>query len=372
MKPSGRVERHVTCRVGFGDGFANLGGGQQAAIERRRQPRMEKEALALHHRILPGAEIGQRRAHEMAERAPCFPGGDRQVECLDRSEMVGEALLDEIKHLARHSIRREAHRVRVDGALAWRLAVLLVEVPDAALGLIPVHQQAGLAAHLAVEMLHDEFVPALRPGLEIEDRAEEAVVLDDLHRQPEPMPPALDRLLHAPLAGLDDADPLGLVPADGPLDLAVEAAAVAALAKRDVIDRPAIPFEFGGEVPHRRQDQRDLRLVMSDVGRLLGDLHHQHHRILLRDITERGEIMVTLVAEDGDQDHASETKPPQLSFHDGRCVQAHSVPLPARCAMHAHLRPRRTDERLPLGAIDYPLAAQSMSRMRPQMASSAA
>mgnify|MGYP000482235554 CR=1 FL=1 len=56
----------------------------------------------------------------------------------------------------------------------------LVELP--ASRLVAVHQQPGLAAHLAVEILHPQFLAALRPGRELIARAEETVVLTGLDR----------------------------------------------------------------------------------------------------------------------------------------------------------------------------------------------
>jgi hypothetical protein len=61
------------------------------------------------------------------------------------------------------------------------LAVVVVVVPLAALGLVAVHQEAGLAPHLAVEPLHPQFLAPLGPGLEFGMRTQEAVVGELVH-----------------------------------------------------------------------------------------------------------------------------------------------------------------------------------------------
>ena len=92
---------------------------------------------------------------------------------------------------------------------------------------------------------------------------------------------------------------VGAVAAHGALDLAREAAAVAARVEPDVIDRPALVLQLGGEVAHRREDEGDLLLVMTDISGLVPHLHHQDDgpcRILP---IEAGNIVTQLVAEDG-------------------------------------------------------------------------
>ena len=63
-----------------------------------------------------------------------------------------------------------------------RLAVIRIEIPLAADRLVAVHQQAGLAAHVAVEILHAQLLAARRPGLERRRRTQEAIVGQDVDR----------------------------------------------------------------------------------------------------------------------------------------------------------------------------------------------
>ena len=184
-----------------------------------------------------------------------------------------------------------------------RGAIVLVEVPLTALGLaVRVHQQPGLAAHVAVEEFHHQFVARLRPGLELEDTANEAVVGQHVDGKAERPRPAIDRGLDPPFARFDDADAARAMPRHRSSHFAGEAAAIVRVVESDVIDRPSGSAKLGGEMAHRRQDERDLPLVVANVNGLVVDLHHQHHRVGRIDSAQRGEAMRQLVAEDWDEE----------------------------------------------------------------------
>jgi hypothetical protein len=167
------------------------------------------------------------------------------------------------------------------------------------------HQQAGLAAHLAIEELHHEIVARLCPGLEFQYPADEAIVGKHVDGDAESPGPAVDHRLHAPFARLDYADRGWGVAPHRALYLAAEAAAIVGIVEPYIVDIPAFGLQFRREMPHRREDQCDLRLVVPDVGRLLRNLHHQDDGVVLRHAPERGKAVRQLIAEYGDEDRHS-------------------------------------------------------------------
>ena len=76
--------------------------------------------------------------------------------------------------------RLEAKRRGHEEVSICRVAVLRIIVPLPAGWIIAVHQQAGLAAHLAVEIFHTELFAAIRPGGELVLGAQEPAVGENL------------------------------------------------------------------------------------------------------------------------------------------------------------------------------------------------
>ena len=76
-----------------------------------------------------------------------------------------------------------------------------------------------------------------------------------------------------------------------------EAAAIARVVEGDVIDRRAPGAQRLGEVPHGREDEGDLLLVMPDVGAFLHRLDQQHH-VAVGKIPQAADREMELVAED--------------------------------------------------------------------------
>ncbi len=115
----------------------------------------------------------------------------------------------------------------------------------------------------------------LGPAREILAWAQEAVVGADLHRHRQGLAPILHHLPDPPLAGLGDDDARGRMTGHRPLQLAGEAAGVAGLGQADVVDRDALGFQFGREMAHRGEQERDLLLVVAHIGRLVPHLDQQ-------------------------------------------------------------------------------------------------
>ncbi len=68
----------------------------------------------------------------------------------------------------------------------------------------------------------------------------------------------------------------------------------------DVVERPALRRDLGGEVAHCREEHRDARLGAPDVGRFAGRLDHQHAVARRIEAGEGGIVESELVAEDED------------------------------------------------------------------------
>ena len=97
--------------------------------------------------------------------------------------------------------RSRCHQDKRD-VVRGRFAVLGIVVPLATFGGVAIHQQAGLAAHVAVEILHPQRLAALGPSVEFILRADEPGVR--FHRQLERH--VFERLDQAPFAGLGGDD----------------------------------------------------------------------------------------------------------------------------------------------------------------------
>jgi hypothetical protein len=105
----------------------------------------------------------------------------------------------------------------------------------------------------------------------------------------------------------------GLCKPYGALDLGGEAARLPGLGERAVLEPPAVRTQHLSEMPHRREDERDLLAVMRDVRRLLVDLAHEHEVALTIGVAQRGERKRELIAEHQDEppSHRVASPPPR-------------------------------------------------------------
>ena len=299
------VERRAPLAIGFLRAAAQLERVEQAEIDAGREHRMEQIVLARDHRVLIGAETFYPLGEKGIGGLSGLLARDGPAELPERAEMVGEPSLDQLDDLLRYGIGFELGPFGGGQPLLGRLAVLAVVIPRAAFGLAVLgHEQPGLAPHLAVEELHPEFLAVLRPVVEFGLAADEAVVAQDFYFAGELVRPLLHVLPHAPLACLDNADETRLVPFDRARDLAGEAAGIVRIAKFGVVDAPSRIAQFLGEMAHGGKDQRDLLLVVADIGRLVPHLHHQDDAIVLGAPAQAGKVAGQLVAEDGHKDGA--------------------------------------------------------------------
>ncbi len=152
----------------------------------------------------------------------------------------------------------------------------MVEVPLPAGGLVAIHQQAGLAAHFAVEILHAKLLAPLRPGSEFIARADEPAIEAKLDIDAEAFAPTLLHLEHAPFRCFGGDHAMRYVARNGPRQFTGQRAGVCRIVEPDIVDLPAKAAQFIGEGAHRGEDEGQLLLVVANVGRLVRDLGHQH------------------------------------------------------------------------------------------------
>ena len=138
--------------------------------------------FVLEHGVLVVAEAGEAFLDEMVEDLEGALMGDGVMEGLEVTEMVGEFAGNVFEGLAGDGVGREAGGLGNDSAFGRGLAVVVIVVPFAALGVIAVHEDVIAAAHLAVEEFHAELFAARGPAREIFGAAEEPVVGEDFNR----------------------------------------------------------------------------------------------------------------------------------------------------------------------------------------------
>ena len=268
---------------------------EELQVHRGGEARVEEERLAGPHRVLEAAEGGEAVREEVVEGTQGRRAGHRPIEAVEAPGVRGEAPGNEIEDLARRRVgsagEGRAHRPGSPGAKAR--AVRRVEVEGASRGALALHQEAGLPPHLAVEELHPELPAPLRPLPELRGRAQEVPVGQDL----ETRDGREQFLLHPPLARLDDDDPLGAEPVHGLRELGPEGR----LGELDVRDVAAVGAEIVAEVAHRREEERDARLVRPDLLALRGDLRHEDPVAFRVEAVERRRRGVELVPEDDDE-----------------------------------------------------------------------
>ena len=241
---------------------------------------MVEELLPRQHRILVIAEMRQCGLQEMRECRLGIGAGGGKPEGFERPEMVGKTCLDQINHLAGDRIGGKAQRLRHQKVALRGLAVVMVEIPLAAFRLLAVHQQPGLAAHLAVEILHAQRLAPLSPAIELGMAGDETVVGEDLNIQGRIK--RLQALQHAPLAGFGHADMGGTMPLGSAEQFARKAAAIAGTIQPNIIDLPAGQTQLFGEMAHCGKEESNLLFMMANIACLTHNLGHQHDGFIRR------------------------------------------------------------------------------------------
>ncbi len=214
--------------------------------------------------------------------------------------MLSKPLPNERQHIQCRLVRLEVHRLRIVETALGRSTVFLVEIPYAAFRpAIRHHQQPRFSTHVAIEKFHYKFIARLRPGLKLENIADEAIVDHHVDRKAETLSPAINHRLNPPFARLNNANKSGVVAIDRTSNLAREAATIVRIIKVNIIDGPACRLQLSSKVAHCRKNQSDLALMVKDIRRLIIEFHHQHNCIRWFDIAQRRQAMAELIAQNG-------------------------------------------------------------------------
>ena len=294
----GRERRHPRPIGSFRSG-QHVPRVEQLEVHRGREQRMPAERHARPHRVLEAAELRQPLAHEGVERAAGIVRRHRPVEARQRTGVAGEVKFDVGKRIARDPVRCEHGPCRhLPGTLGTEaLAVLGIVVPAAARGVVAVHQHARTPPHPPVEVLHPQRAAVAGPAPEVLARAEEVRVGNDLERNTGLPANPLQHREHAPVARLDAAHP-GRTARRDLAAPGVPERGMRVRADREIGERNAVAAQVLRVVPHRREEERDARLVAPDVRRLFRRLDRQHRVLRPVEPREHRARAVQLVAKD--------------------------------------------------------------------------
>jgi hypothetical protein len=216
--------------------------------------------------------------------------------------MIGVLARDEIDHLARDRIGREAHRRRQETrplrSEAVAIVVVVVPLPGRRLGAL--HQHAMALAQVAVEPFQPQLAPTLGPGRELLRRGVEMPILAHLDRHAGLGTGRADRGIDATVSGQDHHH--AFRPPGRQIRRQRVSKSNGVMRPMGAITHvPAATAQRFREVPHRREKQRDPRPVRPDLRRLLAHLGHPHRIPPRIEPVERRRRGVELVAEDEDQ-----------------------------------------------------------------------
>ena len=170
--------------------------------------------------------------------------------------MIGEPVPDQPQHVLRDVVGAETFGLRHEQVGLCGLAVVRIEIPFPALGRIAVHQQAGLAPHLAIEILHAQLLAPVGPAFELGPRAHKTVVVQNVYRQAEAAGPSFHVVPDTPFPGFRHHNAFGIVAADGPFHLTGKRARVARVINPHVVHRPPLAAQTRREVGAWRKTGR--------------------------------------------------------------------------------------------------------------------
>ncbi len=206
-----------------------------------------------------------------------------------------------------------------------------------------------LRAHPAIEELHPQRL--LRPGPAGERlaRAQEVRVDPHVERTAGRRRDALDRLQHPPFARLRDDQRRGALRVEHRVQPFGEVAGHVVV-DAHVDERDAARREPGGEVAHRRQEDRDARLRRPDDGALARGLDHDDRVDGRIEAGERAAVDVELIAEDEPKRGRSISPSGKAPVTLGRRVpHLLRLPLDGSFVAPAHRSPRSWSCDRPVG-----------------------
>ncbi len=289
-----RGDRHPALPVGDLGGVGHLAGVEEPEVEVRAEQGVGHRPARRQHGVLVGAEPGEDDVDGVVEAAQGLgPGGRPGAVGRSTPAGVGEVGQDGPVHVVERGAEDLGPGPPVGGG---SLAVLVVEVPLPAGGLVTVHQEAEAPALPAVEVLHLDG-PVAGPGGELLGVAEELVRADQLDVEALQQGPAV------PGGGLHGPDLLGpvlghMVPEAG-----------GQRRGPPVVDGEALVDQFGGEPAHGGDDEVGP-LDVPALGRQLGVALHQQDPGRGRvGVGQRPQPAVQLVPEHPHRLHARSSYP---------------------------------------------------------------
>ena len=181
--------------------------------------------------------------------------------------------------------------------LGKRLAVVGIEIPLSACGLITLHQHIVSLTHGTVEKLHAQLFAASGVRGKVAGRSVEVPVFAHFQRHLMGSRHGFDQLQHPPVAGLDHDQLRGTQALQSALQFGSQTARVGRVVQVGVVHCEAGGTQVGRKVAHRGQKQGDARLGGPDMGGLFRHLGHPH-RILRRvEPVERAGLRVELITQ---------------------------------------------------------------------------
>ncbi len=264
---------------------------------------MVEPGFAGPHGILEIAEKGEDVIDEQAQSREGIAAGDRPGEGFERAGVVGEMLFDEGDDLTSDGIRFRSGGwdQSCRSGFAEAFAVFGIEIPCSAGGLAVVHEDIMAFAHFAVEEFHAQGLAAPGVTAEILDGAEKVGVLEDFEGDAGLLAAELDIDADAILTGFDDDDFFRLVALDRTGEFCGDAAAVAGVVERGVIDVVPGFLQIGAEMAHGGEEQGDALFVGPDVGAFRPGLDHPQDVVPLAGCGEGRASGIELITEDDDE-----------------------------------------------------------------------
>ncbi len=126
----------------------------QPQVDVRRQSGVIDDVLAEFHGIFVRTELHQPMGEKIVGQLPCIALGHRHRKPVGATHVAGEMFIHILDDLQGQRIGLALGHIRQLHTLGQGLSVVLVEIPLAAYRLAAIHQDAGLTAHVAVEVLH--------------------------------------------------------------------------------------------------------------------------------------------------------------------------------------------------------------------------
>ncbi len=278
-KPFSSIDRHIPVLPRLFNSLTDLQRPQQPNIQIGRQNRMIQKRMPFQHSILIVTKTRQSMFNKVIQRLQRLSPRRRIPKRPQITKVVPEPRFNQRQNLLNHLIRFKPQRPLNRHITGGRLAIVVIIVPLVPRRFVALHQQARLAPHVAVKILHPQRFTPLGPSLELRMAGDEPVIGQDMRLDRR----VLQLLDQPPLArlGTDHPDCPGFLCASQ--QLAYDRPCIVGIIQPRIMNIPPILTEFMGKFAHRSKEKRDLLGVMPHVFRFFGNLcHHDNIAALVR------------------------------------------------------------------------------------------